>query len=55
MGERAGGNSEPNPVDAREATEQQREMQDELEHQGDDPNGPGLQQSRHDIADESTR
>jgi hypothetical protein len=55
MGQQASGNSEPNPVDATKATEEQREVQDELEHQGDDPNGPGLQQSRHDIADESTR
>jgi hypothetical protein len=49
------GNPDPNPVDARKATEEQREVQDELEHQGGDPNGPGQQQSRHDIADESSR
>lgn len=43
------------PEDAREATAEQRELQEKLEHQDDDPQGPGLHQSRHDLPDESTR
>jgi hypothetical protein len=45
----------PAPKDATQATEEQRELQDQLEHRGDDPDAPGLHQSRHNIADESTR
>lgn len=45
----------PAPEDARKATEEQRKLQEQLEHQNDDPDAPGLQQSRHDTADESTR
>lgn len=45
----------PAPKDATQATEEQRELQEQLEHQGDDPDAPGLQQSRHNVADESTR
>jgi hypothetical protein len=41
------------PKDARKATEEQRELQDELVHQNDDPDAPGGQQSRHQIADET--
>ncbi|MDT7767339.1 MAG: hypothetical protein QOI30_327 [Mycobacterium sp.] len=48
-------NPDPEPKDARKATEEQRQVQDQLEHQDDDPNGPALQQSRDQIADESTR
>ena len=43
------------PEDARQATEDQRRLQEQWQHQGDDPDAPGLQQSRHDTADESTR
>ena len=45
----------PAPEDAMEVTEDQRELQEKLEHQGDDPDAPGLHQSRHDLPDESTR
>lgn len=45
----------PAPEDARKATAEQRQLQEQLEHQNDDPAAPGLQQSRHDTADESTR
>ena len=48
-------NPDPKPDDARKTTEEQRQVQDQLEHQDDDPNGPALQQSRDQIADESTR
>lgn len=50
-------NSNPPPVpkDARRATEEQRSVEEKLEHQDDDPDAPGLHQSRHDVADESTR
>ena len=42
------------PKDATEATAEQRELQDELDHQkGEDPDGPALQQSRHQVADET--
>ena len=47
--------ADPNPKDARKATEDQREEQDLLEHQGGDPDAPGLQQSQDDIVDESSR
>jgi hypothetical protein len=55
VSQQAGGTPDPNPEDAREVTEEQREMQDELDDRGGDPNGPGQQQSRHDTAGESTR
>ena len=42
-----------NPKDAREATEAQRELEDELEHQNDDPDAPGGHQSRKQVADET--
>lgn len=45
----------PAPEDARKATEEQRELQEKLEHQDDDPDGPGLHQSRQDLPDEGTR
>lgn len=45
----------PAPEDARKATEEQRELQEKLAHQDDDPDGPGLHQSRHDLPDEGTR
>ena len=53
MDQISGEDSSSHPKDAREATEEQREVQDELDHQNDDPGGPGSQQSRHDIADET--
>ncbi|MGF2946602.1 hypothetical protein [Mycobacterium sp. Lab-001] len=43
------------PEDARKTTEGQRRLQEELENQGEDPDAPGLHQSRHDVADESRR
>ncbi|WP_197513657.1 hypothetical protein [Mycobacterium sp. E2462] len=43
------------PEDARKATEEQRQLQEELEHQNEDPEGPGLHQSRHDLPDEGGR
>ena len=46
-------NPPPEPKDAREPTAEQREVQEELEHQDEDPSGPGLQQTRHNTADES--
>ncbi|MCV6972307.1 hypothetical protein [Mycobacterium bohemicum] len=45
----------PTPKDAREATEEQRRLQEQLEHRDGDPDAPGLHQSRHDVADESRR
>ena len=49
--------SEPDPIpkDATKATEYQQEEQELLEHQNEDPHAPGTQQSRDDIADESSR
>lgn len=41
------------PKDARKATEEQRELQDELEHQNDDPDAPGGHQTRNQVADET--
>jgi hypothetical protein len=43
------------PEDARKATQEQRELQEKLEHQDDERDAPGLHQSRHDVADETTR
>lgn len=43
------------PEDARKTTEEQRKLQDQLEHQKEDLDAPGLHQSRHDTPDESTR
>jgi hypothetical protein len=45
----------PLPEDASKPTEEQRELQEQLDHQDDDPHAPGLHQSRHDLPDESTR
>ncbi|UMB70530.1 hypothetical protein [Mycobacterium paraterrae] len=47
--------SDPIPEDATEATEYQREEQELLDHQNEDSQAPGVQQSRDDIADESSR
>lgn len=43
------------PEDARKTTEEQRKLQEQLEHQNEDLDAPGLHQSRHDTPDESTR
>jgi hypothetical protein len=48
-------NPPPTPKDARKATEEQRQLQEELDHQGDDPDAPGLQQSWRQVADETRR
>jgi hypothetical protein len=42
-----------NPKDARQATEEQRELQEDLDHQNDDPDAPGGQQTRKQVADET--
>jgi len=55
VNQQAGANPDPEPEDARKATEEQREVQEDLDHQGGDSNGPGQQQSRHNTAGESTR
>jgi hypothetical protein len=41
------------PKDATKATEEQRELQEELDHQDDDPDAPGRHQSREQVADET--
>lgn len=43
------------PKDARKATEEQRQVQEQLEHQDEDSDAPRLHQSRHQLADETTR
>lgn len=42
-----------NPKDARKVTEEQRELQAELDHQDDDPDAPGGHQTRNQVADET--
>ncbi len=42
----------PTPVDARKASEEQRILQDRLEHQDEDPAGPG-KVDRNQVADET--
>lgn len=41
------------PKDATKATEEQRDLQEKLEHQDDDPDAPARSQTRHQIPDES--
>ena len=42
----------PEPKDALKPTEEQREVQNQLDHQkGDDPDAPGLRQTHHQVAD----
>jgi hypothetical protein len=41
------------PKDASKSTEEQREMQSELDHQHDDPEAPGRHETRRQIADET--
>lgn len=43
----------PTPADATEATAEQRELQDQLDHQNDDPDAPAHFQSRRQVADET--
>jgi hypothetical protein len=43
----------PTPQDATESTEDQRRLQEKLDHLDDDPDAPGRHQSRHQIADET--
>ncbi|SPM33652.1 hypothetical protein BN000_01313 [Mycobacterium rhizamassiliense] len=43
------------PEDARKMTDEQREVEKQLEHQHDDPDGPGLGQSRDNTAEETSR
>ncbi len=46
-------NHSSTPKDAREATDEQREQQEQLDHRNDDPDAPGQQQTRHQVADET--
>jgi len=46
-------NPPPTPKDATKATDDQRKLQDKLDHQNDDPDAPGLHQSRKQVADET--
>jgi hypothetical protein len=46
-------NPPPTPKDATKATEEQRALQGKLDHQNDDPDAPGLHQSRDQVADET--
>jgi hypothetical protein len=55
VNQQAGSKPDPEPKDARQPTEEQRKVQEELDHQGGDPDGPGQQQSRHNTAGETTR
>ncbi len=48
-----GSDASANPVDATEATEEQREMQDLLDDQTSDPEAPAGHQDRHQVADET--
>jgi hypothetical protein len=41
------------PEDATKATEEQRELQGELDHKNDDPEAPGGHQTRDQVADET--
>lgn len=43
----------PTPKDATKVTEEQRALQDDLDHRNDDPEAPGGHQDRHDVADET--
>jgi hypothetical protein len=43
----------PTPKDATKSTEQQRELQDLLDHQGEDPDAPGRHQTKNHVADET--
>jgi hypothetical protein len=43
----------PTPKDATRPTAEQEELQEDLEHEGEDPYAPGQQQDRHQLADET--
>jgi hypothetical protein len=43
----------PTPKDATKATAEQRELQDQLAHEDDDPNAPARNQDRSQVADET--
>ncbi|MGE0217100.1 hypothetical protein [Mycolicibacterium sp.] len=43
----------PTPKDATKATEEQRELQDKLERQDEDPDAPARSQTHRQIPDES--
>jgi len=43
------------PKDATKATDEQRHEQEQLDHQGEDPDAPALHQSRRQLPDETTR
>jgi hypothetical protein len=45
--------SQATPEDATKSTEEQRELQDQLDHQEGDPDAPAGHQDRHQIADET--
>jgi hypothetical protein len=43
----------PTPKDATQTTEEQRRLQEELDHQNDDPAAPGRHETHRQIADET--
>lgn len=43
----------PTPKDATQATEEQRRLQQQLDHQDDDPDAPARHQDHHQIPDEN--
>ena len=46
-------NPAPTPKDATKATEEQRRLQEKLDHQSDDPDAPGRHQDGDQLAQES--
>jgi hypothetical protein len=48
-------NQPKEPEDATKSTEEQRQLQEQLDHQHDDPDAPGLHQTQRNTPDESTR
>jgi hypothetical protein len=41
------------PKDATKVTEEQRQLQEQLDHRNDDPQAPGQHQDRSKVADET--
>ena len=41
------------PQDATKVTEEQRQLQEQLDHRNDDPEAPGQHQDRSHVADET--
>jgi hypothetical protein len=41
------------PLDATKATDEQRDLQEKLDHRNDDPDAPGAHRDRHQVADET--